>query len=53
MKAWDINEEIRKAFAQFGSGSAPLIFLDEDGNHHEFVGVKADKKLVVVKIKRV
>jgi hypothetical protein len=53
LKAWDINENIRKAFAKHGSGSAPLIFKDEDGNHYEFKDVKADKKLVVVEIKRV
>lgn len=53
MKAWDIVESVRKAFATHGSGSAPLIFKDEDGKHYDFVDVKADKKLVVVEIRRV
>jgi len=53
MKAWDVNEEIRKAFAKHGSGGAPIVFKDEDGNHYEFSDVKADKNLVRVDIKRV
>lgn len=53
MKAWDIVESIRKSFSTYGSGGAPLIFKDQDGNHYEVVDVKSDKKLVVVNIKRV
>lgn len=53
MQAWAVQEAIRKSFATHGSGSAPIVFKDEEGKHYEYTNVKADKNLVVVEIKRV
>lgn len=52
MKAWDVQEAIRKSFATHGSGGAPLTFEDEEGNKYEFADAKADRSSVTVSIKR-
>lgn len=52
MKAWDVQEAIRKAFATHGSGGAPITFQDQDGNTYDFADVKADKSSVTVSLKR-
>ena len=51
MRAWEVQESIRKAFATHGSGSAPLTFEDQEGNTYEFADVKADKSRVTVSIR--
>ena len=52
MRAWEVQESIRKAFATHGSGGAPLTFEDQEGNKYEFTDVKANKSTVTVNIRR-
>jgi len=51
-KAFDVQENIRKEFARSGSGSWPIIFLNEDGTAYEFKDVVTDEEngFIVVKL---